>query len=110
VRAGAGADAERRARRHYRLRGYRILAENVWAAGYEVDLVVRRGRRVHFCEVKSKTGDGHGSAAEMVGPEKARRLQLAAGAWLATRPELARLGVVFEVVAVQEGRLQRLEL
>ena len=110
MRAGSGAEAERRARRHYRLRGYRILAENAWAAGYELDLVVRRGRCVHFCEVKSKTGDGRGTAAEMVGPEKARRLRLAAEAWLATRPELDDLGVVYELVAVQDGRLRRLEL
>ncbi len=110
MRAGTGADAEGRARRHYRLRGYRILAENVWAAGYELDLVVRRGRRVHVCEVKSKTGNQHGSAAEMVGPEKARRLRLAAEAWLATRPDLAGLGVVLEVVAVDGVRLERLEL
>jgi putative endonuclease len=110
VRAGAGAEAERRAKRHYRLRGYRILAENVWAAGYELDLVVRRGHRVHFCEVKSKGTSSRGSAAEMVGREKVRRLRLAAEAWLAGRPELSGLGIVFEVVAVEDGRLQRLEV
>ena len=110
MRAGTGAGAERRARRYYRLRGYRILAENVWATGYELDLVVRRGRRVHVCEVKSKTGTECGPAAEMVGPEKRRRLRRAAEAWLAMRPDLAGLGVVLEVVAVDGGRLERLEL
>jgi response regulator NasT len=36
-----GARAERRARRHYRLRGYRILAANLRSGGVEVDLVCR---------------------------------------------------------------------
>jgi putative endonuclease len=108
VRAGKGAEAERRARRHYRLRGYRIVAENAWAAGYELDLIVRRGRSLVFCEVKSKGGDGRGTPAEMVGPEKERRLRLAAEAWLATHPGLDDLDVSLEVIAFQDGRVKRL--
>ena len=77
---------ERRAARHYRLRGYRILGTNVWAGGYELDLIARRGRRLVFCEVKGKTGDGYGDPLEMVGEEKLRRMQLAAEAWLARNP------------------------
>ena len=50
-----GTPSERRAARWYRLRGYRILATNVWLAGDELDVVARRGRTVVFCEVKSKT-------------------------------------------------------
>ena len=110
MRAGKGAEAERRARRHFRLRGYRIVAENVWAAGYELDLVVRRGRSLVICEVKSKSGHRRGEPAEMVGREKQRRLRLAAETWLARRRDLAGLAVSLEVVAVQEGRLRRLVL
>jgi Holliday junction resolvase-like predicted endonuclease len=40
--------AERRAARWYRLRGWRILGANVWAAGNEVDLIARRGRSLRF--------------------------------------------------------------
>jgi putative endonuclease len=100
--------SEQRARRHYRLRFYRILGENVWIAGYELDLVVRRGRRLAFVEVKSKSGDGFGDPLEMVGPEKQRRLRRAAEAWLAKHPEVAGLEASFEVVAVRGDRLQRL--
>ena len=77
---------ERRAARHYRLRGYRILGTNVWSGGYELDLIARRGRRLVFCEVKGKTGDGFGDPLEMVDEEKLRRMQLAAEAWLARNP------------------------
>jgi putative endonuclease len=100
--------SERKARRHYRLRAYRILGENVWVAGYELDLVVRRGRSLIFCEVKSKTGTRYGDPAEMVTPEKQRRLRLAAQAWLALHPELAHCRVQFDVVTERAGKLRRL--
>jgi putative endonuclease len=97
--------AERRAAWHYRLRGYRILATNAWAAGNELDVVARRGRRLVFCEVKEKTGPRYGEPAEMVGPEKQRRVRRAAESWLAQRPELAELEIRFDVVAVGPGGL-----
>jgi putative endonuclease len=103
-----GAAAERRARRWYRLRGWQILGANVWAGGNELDLIVRRGRTLRFVEVKEKRGPGFGDPLEMVTAEKQRRLRRAAAAWLGARPELGRLAVGFDVVAVRDGRLQRL--
>jgi putative endonuclease len=99
---------ERRAAVHYLVRGYKILGRNVWVAGYELDLVVRRGRRLVFCEVKAKTSDRFGDPFAMVGPEKQRRLRHAAETWLAARPALDGLEPSFEVVAVRGGRLERL--
>jgi putative endonuclease len=99
--------AEQQAVWYYRLRGYRILGTNVWAGGNEVDLIARRGGRLVFCEVKSKEGGGRGDPLDMVGPEKQRRLRRAAETWLATRPELAGLEATFDVVAVRDGRLER---
>jgi putative endonuclease len=100
--------AERRAVLHYLLRGYRILGTNVWAAGNEVDVIARRGRRIVFCEVKSKSGRRYGDPIEMVGPEKARRVKRAATVWLAGRPQLRGLEVHFDVVTETDGRLRRL--
>ena len=54
-RAGSGYAAERKAIRWYRLRGWKILGENVWAGGNELDLIVRRGRSLRFVEVKAKS-------------------------------------------------------
>jgi putative endonuclease len=105
-----GPDAERRVRRHYRLRCYRILAANAWAGRYELDLVVRRGRRLIFCEVKARSGSGFGDPWEAVGAEKARRIEQAAEAWLARRRDLAELDVAFEVVAVRGRRIERAPL
>jgi putative endonuclease len=103
-----GRRAEARAASWYRLRGYRVLARNVWVAGYELDLVVRRGRRLVFCEVKEKAGTAFGVPEAMVDAEKQRRIRRAAAGWLAAHPDAARLDVSFDVVAVQDGRLRRL--
>jgi putative endonuclease len=92
--------------RWYRLRGYRVLATNVWLAGNELDVVARRGRRLVFCEVKSKTGERFGDPAEMVDPEKVRRLHRAAESWLARHPECAACEVRFDLVAVRGRRLE----
>jgi putative endonuclease len=107
-RRGAGYAAERRAVHWYRLRGWRILGENVWAGGNELDLIVRRGRTLRFVEVKEKRGARFGDPLEMVTAEKQRRLRRAAEAWLGARPELRRLAVGFDVIAVRDGRVRRL--
>ena len=100
--------SELRARRHYRLRGYRILGENVWIGGYELDLVVRRGRTLVFCEVKGKSGMGFGDPLEMVTREKARRVRRAAAVWLASNPEHRGCAIRFDVVAERGTKLERL--
>jgi len=90
------------------VRGYRVLAANAWAGGYELDLVVRRGRALVFVEVKAKTDASFVDPVEMVGPEKQRRLRRAAESWLAAHPELEGLEITFDVVAERAGRLERL--
>ena len=105
-----GPEAERRVRRYYRLRGYRVLAANARSGGNELDIVLRRGRRLVFCEVKARSGAGYGDPLEAVGPEKARRVRRAAESWLASHPELAGLEVALEAVAVRRGRVERVAI
>jgi putative endonuclease len=101
---------ERRALRHYRLRGYRLLEANARAGGYELDLVLRRGRRLVVVEVKEKGGTAFGHPLEMVDEEKARRVRTAIGAWRARHPELAELELVVEAAGVQGRRVERVPL
>jgi putative endonuclease len=98
--------SEDRAAWWYRWRGYRILDRNAWAGGYELDLVVRRGRVVAFVEVKSKNGDGFGDPLEMVTPLKVDRVRRAAEAWLRRHPLHDGLVVRFDVAAEWAGRLE----
>ena len=102
-----GAAAELRARWHYRLRGYRVLDANAWGGAHEVDLVLRRGGVLVFCEVKSKGGDRFGDPLDMVDEEKLRRVRNAAAMWLDRHRELARLRVRLDVVAIRGGRIER---
>ena len=103
----SGKRAEERGVWWYRLRGYRVLATNAWVAGYELDIVVRRGRRLVFCEVKEKRGERFGDPLEMVDEEKQRRLRLAAESWLIQHPQPDGLRVSFDVMAVRGGKLER---
>jgi putative endonuclease len=84
-----------------------VLAGNVWLAGSELDLVVRRGRTLVFVEVKSKAGDGHGDPLEMVTPAKVERIRRAASAWLGEHPEARGFDLRFDVVAVRAGRIEQ---
>ena len=101
-------DAEVRAARWLRWRGYRVLDHNRWLGGAELDLVVRRGRVLAFVEVKSKSGVGFGDPFEMVDAVKIARIRRAAELWLATHPGLAALDVRFDVLAVRAGHIEHL--
>jgi putative endonuclease len=101
-----GRRAERRVAWHYRLRGYRILGRNVRAGGVELDLIVRRGRRVVFCEVKLKEGPGFGDPLEAVDARKRERLRRGVEAWLVANPRLATLDVCLELAAVRPGGIE----
>jgi putative endonuclease len=105
-----GREEERRVAWHFRLRGYRVLGANVWAGGNELDLIVRRGRRLVFVEVKSKSGTGFGRPEAMVDARKHGRLLRAAEAWLARHPECRGLDVRLEVAAIDREGLRRVPL
>jgi putative endonuclease len=101
-----GTRAERRALTHYRRRGYRVLATNLWIGGYELDLVLQRGRQIVFCEVKAKRGAERGDPLEMVTPEKVRRIRQAAEMWLAANPDALECELRFDVAAERTGKLE----
>jgi putative endonuclease len=102
-----GRAAERRVAWHYRLRGYRILARNVRAGRVELDLIVRRGRKLVFVEVKAKEGRGYGDPLEAVDEWKQARLRRGIEAWLAAHPRDAELNVEFEIAAVRPRGIER---
>jgi Holliday junction resolvase-like predicted endonuclease len=60
-------------------------------------------------EVKEKTSARRGDPLEMVGPEKQRRIRRAADTWLAAHPDAASLLISFDVVAVRDRHLERVE-
>lgn len=85
-------------------RGMVLLDRNWRCRGGEVDLVLRDGDTVVFCEVKTRRGLGHGHPVEAVTPAKAARLRRLADTWLEERG-MRRVDVRIDVVGVvQDGR------
>ena len=60
-----------------------VLVDRNWRceAG-EIDLVLREGDVLVFCEVKTRRGVAFGHPLEAVGRDKAERLGLLAGRWM----------------------------
>lgn len=95
----------------YESRGYEIVARNWRILGGELDLVVRRGRELVFCEVKTRSSDRFGSPSEAVTPAKQRRIRRLAAAYLAgTATGSPMSGVVrFDVACVSSGGIEVIE-
>jgi putative endonuclease len=75
----------------------------------ELDLVVRLGRELVFCEVKARSSDRYGIPAEAVTPAKQRRLRLLATRFLSEQDGLRPSGLRFDVVAVLGSRVEVIE-
>jgi len=101
---------ERRAARHYRLRGWRLVGANVRVGRDEIDLILRRGRKLLFVEVKEKTGDGYGLPLEMIDGPKVERVARAAQRWLALHPDVRGLDIGYEAAGVTPGGVARAPL
>ena len=64
-------------------RGMRVLARNWRCREGELDIVAMDWtKRLHFCEVKTRSGVGYGSGAESVTIAKRRRIRRLAQLWL----------------------------
>jgi putative endonuclease len=103
VRQAVGAYGERLAARHLTEQGLAQLARNWRCDLGEVDLILRDGEVVVFCEVKTRRSALFGSPAEAIGAARVRRLRRLAVRWL-TESQLRPAEVRFDVVAVLPQR------
>ncbi len=93
----AGRLAELAAAMFLTLKGYRILTTRFRARGGEIDLVARRGDALIFVEVKRRIRLD--DALSAVDYRSRRRIETAADAFRAARPDLAHLGGRYDVIA-----------
>jgi putative endonuclease len=100
---GRGRYAEFLCRWHLRLRGWQILASGWRCPAGEIDIIARRWGVLAAIEVKSRADYATGAAAVL--PRQQRRIARALEAFLAMRPELARLALRFDVMVVEPKRL-----
>ena len=111
-RRALGADGERIAAQWYEAHGYEILDRNWRRREGEVDLIVRLGKTVAFCEVKTRSSDRFGSGAESVLEAKQRRIRRLAARWLSELTPAsgrARVDVRFDVVSITAGKVEVIE-
>jgi putative endonuclease len=96
----------------YEDHGYEVLERNWRRREGEVDVIVRKGRTVAFCEVKTRSSDAFGTGAESVLPAKQRRIRRLASRWLAElTPESGRalVDLRFDVVCITAGEVDVIE-
>lgn len=77
-----GIQAEEAAAARLTGQGWRILDRNWTGGGGELDLVVRKGDRLRFVEVKHRAEDGR----EVISRGQVRRLRSCARAWMQAQP------------------------
>ena len=108
TRREIGVTGEDLAAAWYLAQGYEVIERNWRCREGELDLVLRNGRQVVFCEVKHRTGLGFGTPAEAITREKKQRIRHLAARWLQdAKPRPAEIR--FDVAAVLDGELEILE-
>lgn len=100
IRLGRAAEAA--AVRFLQARGAQILLRNYRCRCGELDIVARWGEELALVEVRSRSSDAFGGAVASVDAGKRRRLARAAARLLQERPDLARLRIRFDVMAVKD--------
>ena len=103
-----GAGAEDLVARHYASAGWDVLARNWRCREGELDLILRRGGVIVFCEVKARSTDRFGGGAAAVTPAKQARIRRLAMRWLAeTAARAPKLR--FDVAVVEAGAVRVIE-
>jgi putative endonuclease len=105
-RSGLGAYGEGIAARHLTDQGMVLLDRNWRCELGEIDLVLRDGRTLVVCEVKTRSSLAFGSPLEGVTEQKAARLRRLAARWLtdhAVSPQDVRIDLVGVLVPATGG-------
>jgi putative endonuclease len=103
---GPGGDAEARAAAFLEGRGLKIIERNYRCKFGEIDIVARSGTTVVFVEVRARTSERFGGAAESITAAKRKRLLAAARHYLARQG--AHCACRFDVVLLS-GAAARIE-
>jgi putative endonuclease len=85
-----------------RLKGFRILARGYKVPVGEIDIIARRGRLVAFVEVKARASAD--AANEALNPRQRRRIERAAGWFLAQHPDISACDMRYDLMLVTPWR------
>ena len=99
TRGERGRDAETATGAWLEAQGFRVLARNHRTKAGEVDLICQEGDTLCFVEVRSRASEEHGTPAETITRDKARKVARAAEDWT-LRNGAEERPIRFDVVAV----------
>ncbi len=102
ARTRLGQAAEDAAARFLADQGAQVLLRNYRCRCGELDIIALCGEELALVEVRTRSSEAFGGALASVDAGKRRRLIRAAARLLQERPDLARLRVRFDVMAVAE--------
>lgn len=86
------------------LKGFEIVARRYRTPAGEIDLIARRGRLLVFAEVKARASADAG--VEAVTAQARRRIERAAGLFLARRARLADCAMRYDILTVSGFRVR----
>lgn len=92
-------------------KGYEILERNYRCKLGEIDVIARRGGRLAFIEIKTRTSDRFGTPQEAVDLRKQEKI-FKISQWYLKDKKLEKTPVAFDVIAVlwKEGRAPEMRL
>ena len=102
ARQSLGKLGENLAASELEARGYAIVARRYRTGHGEIDIIARDGETMVFVEVRRKSSDECGTAAESVTPAKQRRVIRMAVEYLWLHGLYDRCPVRFDVVAIDD--------
>ena len=102
ARQSLGRSGENLAASELEARGYAIVARRYRTEHGEIDIIARDGETLVFVEVRRKSSDECGTAAESVTPAKQRRVVRMAVEYLWLHGLYDRCPVRFDVVAIDD--------
>ena len=99
-----GVEAENIAAQYLRLKGYKIFEQRYKTPGGEIDLIAGKNGLVVFVEVKAHRDETQ--ALYAVNERTRRRIEAAAGYYIADHEEVADYTMRFDVIVVPPGTVK----
>ena len=99
----AGAEAESIAEHYLHTRGLQTLDKNYRGKQGEIDLIMQHNDQWVFVEVRYRTDEGYGRAAETVTTQKQRKIINTAKQYLIEKEQFDKVSCRFDVIGISDN-------
>jgi putative endonuclease len=102
-----GRGGEDAAAKYLIAHGFEILAKNYSMKtnfqGGEIDIIAKKGARIHFVEVKVRNTNTFGTGRDAVGQHKQRTIRALAARWLQSKKLYDKIDSCFDVAEIKDS-------